>query len=381
MRLSTVSGNIEIGQIVQLFPDFPPTIDIGDKGFVKNGYAVTSGYAPIFNDYDSQSVFVTEKTFNQAGIGLSFATDGNGVWCGVNIAGSLVRSTDNGETWSVVSTPIAPNSAEKKVIATDGAGVWVCCVTSANTTSLIRSTNNGVSWSTVSHTAGTNIQSIDTNKSGVWIGIGTQNAGESIKSTDNGATWSTITVGGGTIAEPLVLYAGNQTWLVSNSRITTNDGSAWALSSLGSVDITAMDANGSGVVMVATGLISGSLSRSSNYGTSFSPISPTFETDGVIISAVGMSGSVCFIGSSVGDLSSSYNAGLSFDTANGPFLSRRAIINNIISNKAAAIADQTWVFAGQVGTPVQYTIYAKGITGVGFSTSVPDADSYYMRYK
>ena len=381
MRLSTVSGNIEIGQIVQLFPDFPPTIDIGDKGFVKSGYAVTSGYTPIFNDYDSQSVFVTEKTFNQAGVSRSFASDGNGVWCGVNINGALVRSTDNGETWSIVSTPIAPNGAEDKVIATDGSGVWVCCVTAANTTSLIRSTNNGVSWSTVSHTAATNIKSIDTNGSGVWIGIGTQNTGESIKSTDNGATWSTITVGGGTISVPLVLYVGNQSWLVSNSRITADDGANWSLSSLGSVDITAMDANGSGVVMVASGLTSGNLSRSSNYGSAFSAISPAFQTDDVIISAVGMSGSVCFIGSSVGDLSSSYNAGLSFDAASGPFLSRRAIINSITSDKAASIADQTWVFAAQVGQPAQYTIYAKGITGVGFSTNVPDADSYYMRYK
>lgn len=123
-----------------------------------------------------------------SGVGTSItdvASDLKGVVIAIGASTSIIRSTDNGETWTVIPG-VLPASQSGKCIATDRKGVW--CIGHSN--GGVRSTDNGLTWGV----GGVGqASSIDTDGLGTWIA--TRGGSSQInKSLDNGVTWTGSTV-------------------------------------------------------------------------------------------------------------------------------------------------------------------------------------------
>ena len=103
----------------------------------------------------------------------------------------LYRSADYGETWSSIN-PGLPTNSDIKGIAAAANGVWIATVYGyTDAYRVIRSTDNGVTWSTISTGAMSLVafpSTIATNGAGVWVFGETQ--GRLIYSVDDGLTWS-----------------------------------------------------------------------------------------------------------------------------------------------------------------------------------------------
>ncbi|MCB0722111.1 MAG: T9SS type A sorting domain-containing protein [Ignavibacteriae bacterium] len=140
-----------------------------------------------------------------------------------DIAARIVRSTDGGATWNIV-TLLGAGFLNAMVLADDGR---IYGGTSLG--GVIVSTNNGVNWSITSFTP--YVADMDKNSEGVLY-IGTSNAsGNSVwKSTDNGSSWIPLGVGESTVED---LHIDNEDNIyVSNSGNlyrSTNGGNNWSL--------------------------------------------------------------------------------------------------------------------------------------------------------
>ncbi|MDR6178382.1 hypothetical protein QE393_001642 [Pseudomonas sp. SORGH_AS 211] len=117
------------------------------------------------------------------------ATDGKGVLVVTCYAGFVLRSTDNGLTWTTIDTGAGQNLLG---VGTDKKGIWIA---SSNGAFVMRSTDNGLTWAKVvapNNTRGPTA----TNGAGVWLALaGQQNI--AFRSADNGLTWTQFTMGYG----------------------------------------------------------------------------------------------------------------------------------------------------------------------------------------
>lgn len=111
----------------------------------------------------------------------------NNVWIAIGISGRVVRSTDDGETFTA-QTPIT-GTPHLTAIATDRNGVWVLVGESGN---VHRSTDNGATWVklTLPGVTTEKMNGIGCDKNGVWLIAGDSKV---YRSTDNGATWAALT--------------------------------------------------------------------------------------------------------------------------------------------------------------------------------------------
>ncbi|MCY1304207.1 Ycf48-like protein [compost metagenome] len=100
-------------------------------------------------------------------------------------ASKIARSTDNGASWALLSTPFS--STNVQAVATDKAGNWVAVGENGK---IARSTDNGATWALVSVTNYGNLSSVDTNATAWVVGAA---GGTLIRSTDAGATWTEVT--------------------------------------------------------------------------------------------------------------------------------------------------------------------------------------------
>jgi photosystem II stability/assembly factor-like uncharacterized protein len=112
----------------------------------------------------------------------SVATDYMGTWIAVGASGAGIRSTDNGATWSSISTALAYSTNNINDVFYAG-GVWIVTGNSGGTK---RSTNGGVSWSQVRIS---NFQKVFSVGNGFWFNYQT-GGGPLQSSSDNGLTWA-----------------------------------------------------------------------------------------------------------------------------------------------------------------------------------------------
>lgn len=109
---------------------------------------------------------------------------------GISLAGGsqIIKSTDNGNTWSVINT--STNSYYSALVLSASTYV-VVGENSFGNGKIWKSTNGGSSWTSVS-TAGTRINDIASNGT-TLVAVG--NSGAIRTSSDNGTTWTTIPSG------------------------------------------------------------------------------------------------------------------------------------------------------------------------------------------
>ena len=247
-------------------------------------------------------------------------------------SGYYARSTDNGSSWSFVSTPIPLGGASNPQDVSFGNGAFVICGYTSTNAAFFRSLDNGLTWINVSPSASANSQMyrIATNGTGTWVAggqgakfyrsadngltwgspftttpLGTANAIVGIassggntwiaatasavaRSTDNGVTWSSVTTGAGTTITD-VLYSNGYWYVISNGtpfvRYSTDDGVTWA-SSTNAVAASAIGADGQGRVAIV-GSTDARISRDGGMTFSQMPSNPANPTSTISLEFFG----------------------------------------------------------------------------------------------
>lgn len=207
----------------------------------------------------------------------ALATDYTGTWVAVGSGGTVVRSTNNGASWSSVSTPAGTGSSLSCVGY--GNGVWVIGITpgtASHFNQCLRSTNGGASWSLVNHNLNKKVFYLETDGSGVWVLSADRE--QLSRSIDDGASWSTLSFGSGAPFGSIAAD-GNGNWIVGGSttdtvRTSTNDGASWTtrtVSGISSGSKISTDKSGEWVV------VGGTTHRSTNIGVNWTQV-PTVAT-------------------------------------------------------------------------------------------------------
>lgn len=119
-----------------------------------------------------------------------FTADVSGNWIGVSQGADIIRSTDNGLSWSTVTNPISTNWNS---VTNDGNGNYVAVANTSANIQIISSSDSGATWTDRSFTAApTDNNLLDVSTDGTtWIATG--QGGTIYKSTDAGVSWTAIT--------------------------------------------------------------------------------------------------------------------------------------------------------------------------------------------
>ena len=174
---------------------------------------------------------------------------GNGVWIAVtsNTTNSpdIIRSTDNGATWSGVDSPVINTTSDSPRWGSVAysSGRWVA-VASGTGSKIITSTNDGESWVEIgpddgyTETAQDPWSSIASNGKGTWIAVANNSTNANLISTDNGESWgrgdagATATNSGQLQSVAFGMVDGQEGWVaVGNSWriVTSTDGTSWSM--------------------------------------------------------------------------------------------------------------------------------------------------------
>jgi photosystem II stability/assembly factor-like uncharacterized protein len=178
--------------------------------------------------------------YNRNLYGVAF---GNSTFVAVGDFGKIVRSTDNGASWSHVTSGNSSGSGAYSLYGTSylrgvsfGNSTFVAVGQSGK---VIRSTDDGSSWDNVTSGTGDYLRGISfANSTFVAVGSG----GTIIRSTDNGSSWDDVNSGtsevlrGITFGNNIFLAVGDDGTIVKS----VDNGSSWSSSSSG----TTNDLNG-----------------------------------------------------------------------------------------------------------------------------------------
>lgn len=214
------------------------------------------------------SVTIPASTGNYA-----IDTDGAGVWIIVGNNGYMIRSSDNGLTWTTISSGF---SGLIYSVATDKNGTWLAGDQNGN---IRRSTNNGLNWFAVTSGFGVaNVRSIATNGQGVWIAVGGQRNAR--RSSDNGVTWSSISVGGTIdVIYSCVATDNNGVWVVGSNSATAarsvDNGLTWTSVLTGLSSHTSVKTDDKGVWVVTGSGSDSDIKRSIDNGLFWNPVLTT----------------------------------------------------------------------------------------------------------
>lgn len=153
---------------------------------------------------------------------LCFVQANNGdVFCGTNDAARIYKSSDNGQTWTLVTT-LGGTAAVTGMVKDNNGRLFASVQLGAATQGIWRSTNNGATWTRVkTNPASANgyldITLIKTSNRVMASGYGASGVQGNITwSGDGGTTWSNGTVGVSTAAQQLHRIAasevGSEAW-------------------------------------------------------------------------------------------------------------------------------------------------------------------------
>jgi hypothetical protein len=291
---------------------------------------------------------------------LSLAINSNGdVFAGATGKG-IFRSSNNGDSWTLVNTwtakSIAINSSGYIFAGTSGGG-------------MCRSTDNGASWAQVNNGLGGNfttyIEAVAINSSGHVFATILQ-SGWVCRTTDNGANWTAANIGyyGTGSIMSLVINSGGYIFASTNEGIyrSANNGTNWIKVNTGLADtnVQVLAVNSSGHIYAGTN--GGRVYRSIDNGINWTQIGLTSAS--VRSLAINSSGYI-FAGTNGGGVYRSTDDGGSWTQINSGLTN--------ISVGSLAINSGGYVFAGAADAAVFRSVLpssAEAPPSVGLSLSV-----------
>lgn len=197
-------------------------------GMADNGVAImvstdSSGSASISRNFGK-----TWQVLTLPGTGSLYGvwTDGKGTWilCG-SYTRALLRSTDDGETWTEV--PHGYTGGSIYAVVPDGNGTWI--MSNTNTGQIRKSTDNALTWVDVGSNGG-GLYGGATDGNGTWVFCG--GGGRIARSINNGDTWTSGTPLSDTSSACYSMAYADGVWLVGNSAgriFRSADGISWVL--------------------------------------------------------------------------------------------------------------------------------------------------------
>lgn len=256
-------------------------IDSGTRYFIAVGFDGVGGNSVMRSTDDGETWSGVSATNDYPWADVAY---GGGTLVAVKIGGSdrTMRSANNGATWSDV-TP--PDDAATWISVAYGNGVFVA-VAFSGTNRCMRSTDNGASWSNVSVTA--NEWRAVTFGGGYFVAVASTGTNRVMRSID-GATWEDV---GAAAAESWLAVAYHDGVFVAGATSGTNrimystdNGATWDIAALpDTLDITHI-AGGNGVFIVIGTVGSGGVGfyRSRDGGQTWDPIMiyPTKSWSGI----------------------------------------------------------------------------------------------------
>jgi photosystem II stability/assembly factor-like uncharacterized protein len=197
-----------------------------------NGSSWSRVTPPTAGNYGSPSkYYYTEDLY-----GVAF---GNSTFVAVGNDGKIVRSTDNGASWSHVTTGCQSSCPGNAALYGDdnlrglsfGNNTFVAVGYSGQ---IIKSTDDGSSWDNVTAVNSDNLYGV-TFGNNTFMAVG--QSGTIIKSTDNGASWSSSSSGGDeffgvTFGNNIFMAVGDDGRIVKS----TDNGANWSSSSSGTTN-------------------------------------------------------------------------------------------------------------------------------------------------
>ena len=134
----------------------------------------------------------------------------------VGTAGSLFRSVDGGNTWSVTASTAATLAG---LYFLDGNNGWA-----VGAGQILRTTDGGLTYSTTPTSASLNSVYFPTNSTGIAVG----NAGAVLRTTDGGATWNLLSPTSADLNA--VYFVGTTGWIVGDGVVlkSYDSGATWA---------------------------------------------------------------------------------------------------------------------------------------------------------
>ena len=161
-----------VGQVVQLSNAVSPVdISVGGMRFLREGYVETDPALFDVNYWADASLWSALDAAFGTSIIYGVASDGDGVWVAVGDSGKAARSTDNGATWTDITTAVPFGTSIVRGVASDGADTWVAV---GNSGIAARSTDNGVTWTDITTAVpfGTSIiWGVASDGDGVWVAV------------------------------------------------------------------------------------------------------------------------------------------------------------------------------------------------------------------
>lgn len=387
-------SGVKLGQIVQLFPDFPPTLELEGQRFVKNGYAVTSDYDPIFDTPSAQKIYFTDKTL--ALNAFSRLAGGNGVMIGFNSTG-VHRSEDGGHVWTLENAAFA--NGLPNFFITNNAGLWMGILAAG----YYRSVDNGKTWLYAAWAAAfLNTPCAAWGANGTVIVNGqnaTNSASQTYRSTENGLNFAAITSGAlaGLSADNLNPMATNGAgrWIIFDNQTvvySANNGTNWTrtanlisntVSSQAAAVWTGKKFLVASLYYIATNPVTYQPYYASSVdGQTFSVFYPPVNLAGAINSTItnfctsfAVVGNIVAFSTFLGDIVISYDGGDIWRKAAAPSVGTGERVRALCNNGLTAWSAQRWF------SSYSNNLHQSGLSGVGFATTDDNADSYYMRVR
>jgi len=218
---------------------YTPDINVPAKLLKSTNAGATWVEARTFDDETVLGYWPNGRPMYIGNPSQSMGTDGAGTWC-LRMGVDIFRSINHGDTWSKVHThPIDYYGlVDSKGMATDGNGVWLSTVATREGNStysyILRSTDNGATWTTASTIvrsgsfSDTYFGAVNTDKHGVWI-LGTNWCSDETddmiyRSTDNGTSWSPLSyrLTVMNVVVVAITASANRHWLMTDSNVVNS---------------------------------------------------------------------------------------------------------------------------------------------------------------
>lgn len=158
--------------------------------FVAGGHLSTDSIQSLYgtNGYSWFNILDSANTRGML-LGLTFTDSLHGYACGYN--GNVIKSTDGGQTWSLIPTPITGRNYTKIIFTTALKGFAVGASANDSMETIITTNDGGATWSTVIDQSGPGLNAITFINTDTGFAVGDR--GVILTTVNGGSTWNSVT--------------------------------------------------------------------------------------------------------------------------------------------------------------------------------------------